>query len=564
LAHPESTLRTAAAAFPQYLPPMAKDLRSMVEAGFGKVGEVLALDRPMELRFYERMQKPGIVFTGSLRDSVDVRTTFKRFRLNETPDGRLEVLPPHPFSVELAMFKECEIDLSSQVRTVSCANHEGLLARTRSQRSSRPVASEEASLELGTDFVREQMLKDESPAAPGEERAGRAAGRAMGRALVKDWVEDLRSLELDASLTRDAVTTGLTLHWIAGRSLVARVLGSSSVASAPPARFFRLPIDSDIAFFSKGVEGSAWGPLKKAFMDGAMSGITSKTDYPDSIMKEGRQLLDQTFFTGGPWMFATGRRVADVREALKGPKAGSPAEERKVELARIAKQWMIFEVDEPGDEVVARAKALLDFSRRADLYGKAKQRPPGAAKSSASSDDQRRWKTDTVAAPRGLPAATFHVVNRSIRIDQPKNEKLVETTHLLVVPEGDHAWIGLCANEKTLVEHMKRVLEGQPASGTLAARKGIEPLSKAGPLAAGGMFSLGALLGLTDDFVEGDPDELKEKLDYMAAVPSKGTAPYIITVRRGNDDSPRITIEAKASTRSVDEMIGFLQRFESD
>jgi hypothetical protein len=320
-----------------------------------------------------------------------------------------------------------------------------------------------------------------------------------------------------------------------------------------------------VAFFSKGVEASAWDPLKKAFLDSAMSGITSKTEYPDTILKEGRKLLEQSFFTGGPWMVATGRRAADVRDALKGSSAGGPpSEERKVELARIAKQWVIFEMDEPGDQVVARAKALLDFGRRADLYGKAKQRPASAAKSTGDDDDHRRWKTDTAAAPRGLPAATFHIVNRSIRIDQPKNEKLVETTHMLVVPEGDHAWIGLCENEKALVEHMKRVLDGQPASGTLAARKGMDQLSKAGPLAAGGFFSLSTLLGLTDDFVEGDPSELKEKLDYMAAVPSKGTAPYIITVRRGTDASPQVTIETRASTRTVDELIGFLQRFESD
>src|SRR6188474_2463794 len=61
LAHPESTLRAALAAFPQYIPPMARDLRGIVEIGLGKVGDVVALDRSMELRFYERTQKPAMV-----------------------------------------------------------------------------------------------------------------------------------------------------------------------------------------------------------------------------------------------------------------------------------------------------------------------------------------------------------------------------------------------------------------------------------------------------------------------------------------------------------------------
>src|SRR5215831_19075833 len=100
-------------------------------------------------------------------------------------------------------------------------------------------------------------------------------------------------------------------------------------------------------------------------------------------------------------------------------------------------------IDEPGDEIVARTKELLDFAHRADLYGKAKLRNISTAKPAAASDDeQRRSKTDTAPVPRPLPSSTLHVVTRSIRIDQPKNEKLVRVTHLFLVPEGDHTWIG--------------------------------------------------------------------------------------------------------------------------
>ena len=57
--------------------------------------------------------------------------------------------------------------------------------------------------------------------------------------------------------------------------------------------------------------------------------------------------------------------------------------------------------------------------------------------------------------------------------------------------------------------------------------------------------------------------ENKVTFDYLATIPSKGAAPYFFAVRPGADASPRVTVEAKSSTRTLDEIIGYVQRFDS-
>jgi hypothetical protein len=565
LAHPETTLRAALAAFPQYLPPVARDLRGIVELGVGKVGDIVALDRPMELRFFERTQKPAMVLTAAVRDGVDVRAALGRFRLTEASEGRLEVAPPNPFSADLALSKECEVEMAAKPRTVSCSTVEGFLTRTRSQRMPRPPSTDDVTMEMSGDLVKEQAKKDttlERSAKRADDSEGDATGRAFEQTFIKGFVDDLRLLELGANLSQDTVSAGLTLDWLDGRSTFARILGSGTAPAAPPPRFFHLPVDSDSAFFSLGVDASAWEPIKKDFVEAVLADATSKSEYPEPIVGEARKWLNQLFFTGGGWMLAMGRRTSEIRDLLKNPAVGRlSSDERKIAFERAGKEWFIFEVEEPGDEVVAKAKGVFEFTRRADLSAKSKGSASSAKSSSKPDEDLRKWKTDVAPAPRGLPAATFHLAGRSARTDQPKNQKLVRGNHILVVPEGDHAWIGIADDEKTIVEHLKRVLEGQPTSGTLAARRGIEGLGRT-PLVAGGFASLSLFLGFGADWAKDEPTILKEKLDYLATIPSKGSAPYFFALRRGTDGSPRLTIEAKSSTRTLDEIIGYVQRFD--
>jgi hypothetical protein len=565
LSHPETTLRAALAAFPQYLPPMARDLRGVVEIGVGKVGDIVALDRPMELRFFERTQKPAMILTATVRDDVDVRAALGRFRVTEASDGRLDVAPPNPFSADLALSKECEVEMSAKPRTVSCSSVQGFLTRTRTQRTPRPASNDDITAEMSGDLVKEQAKKDaalESPAKRADESDGEAAGRALAQTFLKGFVDDLRSLELGASLSQDTVSAGLTLDWLDGRSTFARVLGSGTAPAAPPARFFHLPVDSDSAFFSLGVEASAWEPIKKGFVEAALADATSKAEYPEPIVTEARKWLNQLFFTGGGWMLAMGRRTSEIRDVLKNPAVGRmSSDERKIAFERAGKEWFIFEIDEAGEGVVAKAKNLYEFTKRADLAAKSKERGSSGKSSSKSDEDLRRWKTEIAPAPRPLPTTTFHFVGRSMRTDQPKNQKLARSHHVLVVPEGDHTWIGVGEDEKTIVEHLKRVLEGQPASGTLAARRGIEGLGKT-PLVAGGFASLSLFLGFGEDWAKDEPTVLKEKLDYLSTIPSKGLAPYFFALRRGADASPRLTVELKSSTRTLDEIIGYVQRFD--
>ena len=131
------------------------------------------------------------------------------------------------------------------------------------------------------------------------------------------------------------------------------------------------------------------------------------------------------------------------------------------------------------------------------------------------------------------------------------------------MPEGDHVWIGFGNDEKTVIEHLKRVLDGQPASGTLAARPGVDALAKAPPITSAGFITLNAVLGMSATEPKAEGQNLLGKINYLAAVGSKGNAPFVITVRRGGDAPQDITIETTTSIRSLDELIGYIQQFEA-
>src|SRR6266516_2367849 len=74
LAQPETTIKKALTAFPQYMPPVARDLRRVTVIGVGRtIAGLVALDRPIEIRFYEHNPNPAIVLTSSVRQGVDAR-----------------------------------------------------------------------------------------------------------------------------------------------------------------------------------------------------------------------------------------------------------------------------------------------------------------------------------------------------------------------------------------------------------------------------------------------------------------------------------------------------------
>ena len=563
LAQPEATVRKALALFPQYVPSIARDLRRFAEVGVGsKVAGVLAFDRPIEIRFFPHNPNPSMVFVGEVRKGVDARADLsKGLRVEEMRDGRLEIRPSNPFAIDLGLAKECELAFSGKVETVSCGTVDGLLNRVRGSRPTSQGAARDVAIELDLETFKPQMMKGmratKTAPEPGDDEPGRAAGRAFGEEGVRLFVQDLRSMDMTASLSEDAVTAAVTLHFNEGRSLFHRLLGSTEPAAPPPPRFFRLPVDSDMASFSRGVDAKTWEPVKKPLLDSAMTGMTCDAEYPEPIVMEARRWLGEILMTGGPWIIGLGRQTSAIRDVLKTKQAARVApEERKILFGRALKQWTIVGLDEPSDAFLAKVKGFVDFDARARRASK----PRPAASVAAGSDRRCRTSTTRLApAPAQLPPGTLHVVTRSVLADQPKNDKLAQTTHVFVVPEGDHVWIGAGADDKIVLSHVKSVLEGQPTSGTLAARPGLDTLSRAPPLTAGGFFTLSSLLGLADNIATAPPSTLSDEIKYFGSLTSKGNAPYAIAIRRGHDASPELTLEASASPRALDELIGFAQ-----
>jgi hypothetical protein len=561
LLQPEVTLRKAVSVFPQYVPPASRDVRALAEMGVGpKIAGIVAFDHPIEMRAFAHTPNPSLLMIAEVKKGIDARAELSRgLQVEDQADGRLEIRPAHAFSAELGLARECELTRAGTVERIACGTSEGLVARAREGQKPPFVSSRDVALELDVDMMKPQLMKgfergkSASSSNDAEER-GSEAGRVMGEEATRELVQDLTAIEIGATLGDDAVSTALTLRMRTGSAFLARWLGSTEPAGPVPPRFFRLPADSDAAFFSRGVDAKTLEPLKKAFIDGVVGEILREAEYPDAIVAEGRQRFRDFFLTGGSWIFATGHDAKGLRDVVKrAGEARGTREERKTAFSRAIKQWVVIELDEPGEPFVTKIKEFFDFYKRANRAAKPR---PGAK---PSSKGKGLYSTRLAAVPPGLPPGTLHLADRTVRRDPSKNARLAENGHLLVVPEGDHVWIVAGNDEKTVRDHTKVVLEGQPAERTLAARSGADALRNTQPLTGGGFFALSLVLAMMDEVAPDEARATSAELKYMEAIGSKGMAPYFLAIRRGSGSTPELTIEMTASPRAVDELIGFAQ-----
>ncbi len=400
-------------------------------------------------------------------------------------------------------------------------------------------------IEIGADELRTAVVDEAAGTSPNHSHTARSKGEALGEKLVVELANDLDAMVLDASITSDVDTT-FSLRFRSSTSPFVRALTGHPERAAPPSpAFWRLPIDTSMAFFFQGADPSDLAAARAVLFDGLKDAW--KDDTCDEEIGYVMSRIEALFLTGGPVLFGVGtdtvaveRALATVKDPKKAPLAAREAAKRTLA------GWVLFEVDEPASKWTLPLKELA----LADAKFAKCERP---SHPSDGAPEKRTTSTRMDIAPtsRGLPKGTLHLTQLTKPTkDADKDARPAYTTHFLIVPDGNRTWFAVGEDEALLASRVKGSLEGAPPSKTLRARPGLESLR--GASSGGGFITAAVRLFANDQKGDVQLTEASESLKALQALPSKGTIPMPVVMRT---TTSTLATEMKLPAAAITELL---------
>lgn len=343
------------------------------------------------------------------------------------------------------------------------------------------------------------------------------------RELYAHFREDLDSLAFDVGFQQTSFDLGVSLRFRAkGSQLTRLVLSGNDAAGPPPDAFFRLPIDSSFAFFSRGSDPKDLAPMRDIVF-GSIEHALVEDGAPRKVIDATVGALKSVVLTGGPLVIGSGHDDAAARAALATYVAGGKDTIAARSAARSALQgWWIAGVDEPSAKWIDAWKKMA--AADAVPYTPKKKPKPD------SKSDKETSKLVVVPLPAGspLPKDTLHVEVRTTPKKGVVDPPLAHVQHFFIVPDGARTWLAMGENVKLVTEHVRAAMSGAPDSGTLKARAGIDRL-RAGAMTSGGFVTFAALVAAwVGDTSDKDLKSARDTLDTLAQLKSGGKDPMLL------------------------------------
>ena len=320
---------------------------------------------------------------------------------------------------------------------------------------------------------------------------------------------DVDKLTLDGKLEDGALRLTLTAAFIAARSQTARMLLSHpDRVDAPPGAFWRLPLDTDFAFFDRGIDNERIEHARDMVLRLLSDALKDKIDAP------GRNALTTALShlvtTPSAAVFARGVDFAAARVAIDAAASDagrSGAASRRAMVATVG--WWMEGLDEPAGRVQAAMAELV----------RAWNRPAIRAWLAGQDSHPPTLGLEPIPAAMKLPRGTTHLVlaipSESVGL------------HLFAVPDARRVWLALGMDATQLAERLRDVV-GAP-SQTLASRPALEPL-KALQASSGGFVTLrGVWTTLPGVFGDSTPADAKARYGEIGGLTDRGSAPLLLT-----------------------------------
>lgn len=370
-----------------------------------------------------------------------------------------------------------------------------------------------------------------------------------------DFVNDTGRMTLDAQLDDSGILATMKVDFQKSQSFIAKLATSNpQKAEAPPAAFWHLPADADVAVYGNGSDPKLFDHPKALIGNVALE-ATEGAGMPEPERKAVRDLVVDRMlglFTG-PLVYGKGYDAAAVEKAFAARNAVKPgdlaaADEGERILSEQVLGWHLVQVTEPITKVGPILKDWAQLWNRPAFVKWAKQQ------SSAKMLAQMR----IVAAPAGvpLPNGTVHLeivmprpdlestpvptaAPRPAQGNVPppgakaaaaapvaKGKKISRKSlvlHILAVPDQGGTWIGLGLDAKLLAQKAAVSLSSAPDGATLGKAPGTEALHAA--------KANGAVLATVRGFLVFTALEHGSRSPYslLGQLPAKGNAPVTLT-----------------------------------
>jgi hypothetical protein len=534
------------------------------------MGNAIDLDQPIDYAIALRGQKRRGVVSAAVRSLDEAKQAFAKYKLVPGENGVLSIegLPGASDDDGDMEPRFCALmpAFGTAATRLVCADHDdGIrdfgpwITRTVPRATYPADFHIEARLAPVRPLVDQfrRMLPLLAGSMLGIRRGDAPAADEAFRATIEDLADftgDADTIALDAMIAEPQANVTITSAFGRTSSVLARLaVAHPERAGAPPAAFWKLPADTDAAFFHRGIDPTDFARIRDRGV-ALVSGVLDKAGVPAADRKAMGDAVSHTLdLWATPVALGKGLDLAEATKAagaISGAKDDAAREEAERAAAEKMAGWMAVEVDAAPAKVGAVAKEWAAAWAR-----------PGVAKWVKSLVQDAPPPTIRVAPlPKGITGkdATHleiavvrphHVAKGQKRPPQGKPMVL----HALVMPDGaagTGSWVVFAADEAMLVAKAKEVAAGGDVS-PLGTRAGVSEMKDA-RVNAGGFITLRSLTdGAPMTWALGPYwSELRSQgLGFVSAMPDQGmtAVPFQFASQAGGAGAPAGTFVAKVN-----------------
>jgi hypothetical protein len=315
---------------------------------------------------------------------------------------------------------------------------------------------------------------------------GGGGAAAIGQAIeasvndIADLTNDLDDVTLDVNLSDPGADAHVVASFGGATSLLARLATQAGPAEQPPATFWRLPADADVAYFSHGVDAKAIAHARE-LVAGVFAAALEKHNMPEAdrkaVVDPVMRYLD---LYAAPIVYAKGLDLAavDKADAARGGPNGDQA------LLQSLAGWSVVGTSETPQNVVKIAKDFAAALARPGVAKWAKDahltKPPTATVAPYKAKDlpadvtrlELTFHEEALPTPPPMPAAKGAPKKPPAKPAPPR----ARVVNMLIVPDGQRAWIVLSPTVELAAVKARALLPNAPDTGTLAKRSGLDAL----------------------------------------------------------------------------------------
>ena len=351
--------------------------------------------------------------------------------------------------------------------------------------------------------------------------------------LTEKLTDDVGSVVLEASTDGTTADVRMTTGFVAAASALSRALvGLGAPQPAPPPAFDRLPRDASFAWYGRGATPADLAPLKSAVFEDFHAWLEDD-GYQSSVVDTMLAPLQQLFFTGGPWVVASGSRMDTARAALDAyVDAGKTTDAARAKARAATQGWVLAAVEEPPQKWIDGIRELVKYDAL---------KPTGKARRKHDPQkDSTKLVVTPVPAALQLPAGALHVEARVTQNQawlaaqakaktKVKDPVLPHTAHFFVVPDGGRTWFAEAEDASLAAEEVRAAIAAAPGAG-LASRHDLDALRTMSASSAGFLSVASLATWLTSSSSDQGLRRARETLAGLASLTNGGATPIPVAL----------------------------------